>query len=62
MPWSPKDAASKTRKADSPAERKTWSKVANRTLRDTGDEGRAVRIANYVVKRNQQRRARRSSR
>ena len=28
-----------------------WAKVANETLRRSGDEGRAVRTANYVVKR-----------
>lgn len=51
MPWKPKQAESHTRKADTPKERKQWADVANAVLRKTGNEGRAVREANAVVKR-----------
>ncbi len=49
MPWTPKDAQAKTRKASSPKKRRQWSEVANSVLERTGDEGRAVRTANGVV-------------
>lgn len=49
MPWTAADAKSKTRKADTPAKQRLWATVANRVLKATGDEGRAVREANYAV-------------
>lgn len=58
MPWSPKDAKVKTKKATTPKAQKQWANVANSTLKRTGDEARAVRIANSVVK---QRRVKRLS-
>ncbi len=51
MPWTPKDARSHTRAAKTQAEKKAWSRVANRVLSQSGDESKAVRIANAVVKR-----------
>lgn len=51
MPWNPKDARRHTRKAGSPKRAKQWSAVANSVLERTGDEGRAVRTANAVVRR-----------
>ena len=50
MPWKARDARRHTRKAGG-ALSALWAKVANRTLKESGDEGKAVRIANYVVKR-----------
>lgn len=49
MPWKPKDAAAKTHKAASPAAKRQWAKTANAVLAKTGDEGKAVRIANAAV-------------
>lgn len=49
MPWSPKDAGGKTKKAKSPAAKKQWASTANSVLAKSGDEGRAVRIANAAV-------------
>jgi uncharacterized protein YdaT len=49
MPWTPKDATAKTRKASTPKKQRQWSEVANSVLERTGDEGRAVRTANGVV-------------
>jgi hypothetical protein len=50
MPWSPDDGPSRhTKKASTPAAKKQWSTVANKVLSDSGDEGKAVRIANAAV-------------
>ena len=51
MPWNDRDAASKTKKAKSPKSKRQWRDVANSVLKRTGDEGRAVRSANAVVKK-----------
>lgn len=51
MPWSPDEGPARhTRKANTPATRKQWSDVANKVLKESGDEGKAVRIANAAVK------------
>ncbi len=50
MPWSAADAIRHTKAAKSAKQRRQWSDVANAVLRKTGDEGRAVREANAVVK------------
>lgn len=49
MPWTPKDASKKTKKANTPKEKEQWSKVANKVLKSTGNEGKAVRIANSAI-------------
>lgn len=49
MPWTPKDAPKKTKKANTPAEKKQWAKTANAVLKKTGDDARAVRIANAAI-------------
>lgn len=51
MPWSAKDASKKTKKADTPAEKRQWAKVANKVLKETGDDSKAVRIANASIKK-----------
>jgi hypothetical protein len=51
MPWTSNDAEKHTHKANTPALKELWSKVANETLERTGDEGRAIREANAVVGR-----------
>jgi hypothetical protein len=56
MPWTPKDASSKTKKADTPKKSRRWSAVANSALDRTGDEGRAIREANAVVARGKAKR------
>ena len=50
MPWTPRDASSKTKKASTPKAKRQWAHVADAVLAKTGDEGRAVREANGVVK------------
>jgi uncharacterized protein YdaT len=51
MPWTAKDASRKTKKAKSPKAKRQWKDVANNVLAKTGDEARAIRTANGVVKR-----------
>jgi hypothetical protein len=50
MPWKPSDAASHTKKATTPKLQRQFADVANSVLKRTGDEGRAVREANAVVR------------
>lgn len=49
MPWSPHDSFQKTKKANTPKKKKQWASTANAVLEDSGDEGKAVRIANAAV-------------
>lgn len=51
MPWSPRSAAKHDKKARSPQAKRQWAHVADAVLAKTGDEGRAIREANAVVKR-----------
>jgi len=52
MPWKPGDASRKTKKAKSPKSKRQWAATANAVLEKTGDEGKAVKIANSVVKKS----------
>lgn len=49
MPWTPEDAPSKTKKADTPKKQRQFAHVANSVLAKTGDEGRAIRSGNAAV-------------
>ena len=49
MPWAPKEAKAKTKKANTPAKERQWSHVANQILKATGNEASAIRQANSVV-------------
>ena len=51
MPWRATDARAKTKKASSPKAKRQWAKVANKVLGESGDEGKAVRIANAAVRK-----------
>jgi uncharacterized protein YdaT len=55
MPWTAKDAGRFTKKAKSPKAKRQFAKVANKVLADSGDEGKAVRIANAAVKKRKRR-------
>jgi hypothetical protein len=59
MPWSPSDAPRHNSLATTRELRETWASVANETLEETGDEGRAIREANAVIKRERRNQARR---
>lgn len=49
MPWTIADALGHTKKAGSPAAKRQWASTANAVLKQSGDEGKAVRIANAAV-------------
>lgn len=51
MPWTAKSAKGHDKKAGGKKASRQWSKVANAVLAKTGDEGRAVRTANGVIKK-----------
>ena len=50
MPWTAKTFRHHNKKL-SPLKAQKAAKIANAILRDTGDEGKAIRIANYQVGR-----------
>ena len=56
MPWTAADARRKTRKANTPKRKRQWAHVANSVLKRTGDDARAVREANAVLKQGFERR------
>jgi len=51
MPWDADDSTKHTKKAKSPTAKRQWAKVANGVLAKTGDEGRAIRAADSVVRK-----------
>jgi hypothetical protein len=62
MPWNSSDAKRHNKRAGKSKKRsKQWSAVANSVLEKTGDEGRAVRTANGVVRKSGKRKKSRSS-
>ncbi|MFA5385422.1 MAG: hypothetical protein WC364_12340 [Eubacteriales bacterium] len=50
MPWTGKSFKSKHNKNLSPSIADEAAKIANAILRETGDEGKAIRIANSQIK------------
>lgn len=51
MPWTMASAHKFTHKASSDAAKKQWSTVANKVLKESGDEAKAIKIANSAVKK-----------
>lgn len=51
MPWTPKSFSSRHNKALSPAKAAKAAKVANAVLQKTGDEAKAIKIANSQAKK-----------
>jgi uncharacterized protein YdaT len=49
MPWTARDAYRHTKKASTPGAQSKWAKTANSVLEQSGDEAKAIRIANSVV-------------
>lgn len=52
MPWTMESAIKHTKRAKSGATKKQWAATANAVLKKTGDEAKAVRIANAAVKKH----------
>ena len=57
MPWTMASAAKKTKSASTPAKKKQWSTVANKVLAESGDEGKAIRIASATIKKRKTKKA-----
>lgn len=51
MPWTSSDASSSTKKAKGPKAKRQWAKIANKVLKETGDDAKAKIIANGVIKK-----------
>lgn len=51
MPWKPKDAIHKTKKANTPKKAALWSQIANQMLNKGQSDSSAIRQANAVLKR-----------
>jgi len=51
MPWNPSEATSKTKKANTSSKKATWSKVANSVLSKSGDDAKAIKIANAAMRK-----------
>ena len=49
MPWKMSDALGHTKKASSIGSKRQWAATANAVLKASGDEGKAVRVANAAV-------------
>lgn len=51
-PWTTKDVKNHNKKCAANAKcRRKWVEIANSVLKKTGDEGRAIRIANWQCKK-----------
>jgi hypothetical protein len=61
MPWRPTDVSKHNRSVKSPKRKRQWTDVANSILERTGDDARAIRGANSVVKKSQSKRSRRKA-
>ena len=51
MPWTAADAGGKTKRARTPFLRRKWARAANSILEKSGSEGKAVRIANWMMRK-----------
>ena len=56
MPWKPSDAVWFTKLAKTRMLQALWAKVANKELEKHGDEGKAIRVANAVIKKRAEKR------
>jgi hypothetical protein len=62
MPWTPRESVKHNKRLKGkPKKQRQWAATANSVLKRTGDEGKAARIANGVVKKRAKK-GRRSSR
>lgn len=52
MPWTASDAVKHTKNANTAAKQKKWAATANSVLKETGDDAKAIRIANSTVKKS----------
>lgn len=50
MPWTPAEAQSKTKRADTPAKQRQWAEIANGALSRGASDASAIQQANGVVR------------
>ncbi len=50
MPWKPSQAHAHNKGINDPATARRWSKIANSMLQKSGDDAKALRVANGVIK------------
>lgn len=51
-PWTSRDAKRHNKHANTPAKKHKFAAVSNKVLAESGDEGKAIRVANAAVKKN----------
>lgn len=51
MPWEDEDASKKNHNVKTPEQQREWKDIANKIYKQTGDEGRAIREANGVLRK-----------
>jgi hypothetical protein len=49
MPWKPKDAKKKTKKANTPQKQSQWAAIANKMLAGGAPDGEAIQTASGVI-------------
>jgi len=50
MPWEASDAKRHTKKVNDQGDAEEWASIANGVLSESGDEGKAIRIANAHIR------------
>lgn len=61
MPWAQSDVSRHNKSVKSPKRKRQWRDVANAILARTGNDARAIRGANAVVRKDQAKRAKKRS-
>ena len=56
MPWTAADASHKTKKADTPKEKRQWRDIANDALKRGVSKGTAIKMASGVIKKEEAKR------
>ena len=59
MPWTASEATQHTSHANTPRLKKLWAATANSVLKESGDDAKAIRIANAAV--NKEKRKKKTS-
>jgi len=62
MPWTARDATRHTKKATTAKSKRAFAHAANSVLRETGNEGRAVRAGNAAAAASKRKSKRHSAR
>jgi hypothetical protein len=52
MPWTAADAKKHNKNANTAAKQKKWAATANSVLKETGDDAKAIRVANASIRKS----------